>query len=217
TNAVCLVIYLLVGAAWINMIPLGVLAAVLIYTGWKMCEPLVWRHMAHIGKEQVVIFSFTIIVTLLTDLLVGIAAGVAANFVLSTLFCRHAISTATASGVKNLSLAKCMGDFFRNPVVNREYCDGVYHMYVDKPLVCFNTMQLSEELDEIPSDVKSVQVHLDERVALIDHTAAENLMHAIKEYSHSNVPVEIIGIDHLEPLSHYDACVRVAAPTAQSA
>ncbi len=217
TNAVCLVIYLLVGAAWINMIPLGVLAAVLIYTGWKMCEPLVWRHMAHIGKEQVVIFSFTIIVTLLTDLLVGIAAGVAANFVLSTLFCRHAISTATASGVQNLSLAKCMGDFFRNPVVNREYCDGVYHMYVDKPLVCFNTMQLSEELDEIPSDVKSVQVHLDERVALIDHTAAENLMHAIKEYSHSNVPVEIIGIDHLEPLSHYDACVRVAAPTAQSA
>ena len=217
TNAVCLVIYLLVGAAWINMIPLGVLAAVLIYTGWKMCEPLVWRHMAHIGKEQVVIFSFTIIVTLLTDLLVGIAAGVAANFVLSTLFCRHAISTATASGVKNLSLTKCMGDFFRNPVIKREYCDGVYHMYVDKPLVCFNTMQLSEELDEIPSDVKSVQVHLDEHVALIDHTAAENLMHAIKEYSHSNVPVKIIGIDHLEPLSHYDACVRVATPAAQSA
>ena len=217
TNAVCLVIYLLVGAAWINMIPLGVLAAVLIYTGWKMCEPLVWRHMAHIGKEQVVIFSFTIIVTLLTDLLVGIAAGVAANFVLSTLFCRHAISTATASGVRNLSLAKCMGDFFRNPVVNREYSEGVYHMYVDKPLVCFNTMQLSEELDEIPSDAKSIQVHLDERVTLIDHTAAENLMHAIKEYSHSNVPVEIVGIDHLERLSHYDACVRVASPTAQSA
>ena len=102
-------------------------------------------------------------------------------------------------------------------MVKREYNDGVYHMYVDKPLVCFNTMQLSEELDEIPSDVKSVQVHLDERVTLIDHTAAENLMHAIKEYSHSNVPVEIVGIDHLEPLSHYDACVRVAAPTAQSA
>jgi hypothetical protein len=217
TNAVCLVIYLLVGATWINMIPLGVLAAVLIYTGWKMCEPLVWRHMAHIGAEQVIIFSFTIVATLLTDLLVGIVAGVAANYILSTLFCRHAIATATASGIKDLSLTRCMGDFFRNPVNKREYCDGVYNIYIDKPLVCFNTMQLSEELDEIPSDAKSVRVHLDERVSLIDHTAAENLMHAIKEYSHSNVPVEIVGIDQLAPLSHYDACVRVAAPPVQSA
>jgi hypothetical protein len=95
--------------------------------------------------------------------------------------------------------------------------DGVYHMYVDKPLVCFNTMQLSDELDKIPSDAKAVRVHLDERVALIDHTAAENLMHAIKEYSHSNVPVEIVGLERLERLSHYDACVRVATPVSQSA
>ena len=89
-------------------------------------------------------------------------------------------------------------------------------MYVDKPLVCFNTMQLSEELDEIPSDAKSIKVHLDERVALIDHTAAENLMHAIKEHSHSNVSVELLGLERLERLSHYDACVRVGAPIAQS-
>ena len=213
TNAICLIFYLLVGASVINMIPLGVLAAVLIFTGWKMCEPLIWRHIAHIGQEQVVIFSFTIVVTLLTDLLIGIAAGVVANFILSTLFCRHAIAIATAPDVKNLSLARCMRDFFLNPVYKREFCDGRYHMYINKPLVCFNAMQLSEELDEIPSDAKSVVVHLDERVALIDHTAAENLMHAIKEYSYSNIPVEIVGLEQLERLSHYDACVRVANPS----
>ena len=106
-----------------------------------------------------------------------------------------------------------MRDFFLNPVYKREFCDGRYHMYINKPLVCFNAMQLSEELDEIPSDAKSVVVHLDERVALIDHTAAENLMHAIKEYSYSNIPVEIVGLEQLERLSHYDACVRVANPS----
>ena len=211
TNAICLVIYLLVGSSVINMIPLGVLASVLIYTGWKMCEPVIWRHMAHIGKEQFIIFSFTVVVTLLTDLLIGIAAGVVANYILSTLFCRHAIITATAAGVKNLSVRGCMLDFFRNPVCKREYCDGIYHMYIDKPLVCFNTMQLTEELDEIPSDAKEVRVHLDERVALIDHTAAENLVHVINEYSHSNIPVQIVGLERLERLSHYDACVRVAS------
>jgi len=216
TNAACLVIYLLVGAAWINMIPLAVLASVLIYTGWKMCEPLVWRRVAYIGKEQVVIFSFTVAVTLLTDLLIGIVAGILATFFLSALFCRHAVVTTQSVGVKGLSMRGCLSDFFRNPVFKREYADGVYHMYIDKPLVCFNTMHLVEELDEVPSDAKAVQVHLEERVVLVDHTAAEYLMHAIKEYSHSNVPIEIVGLERLDCLSQYDACVRVAAPVIQS-
>src|SRR5262249_30335549 len=88
TNAICLVMYLWVGRDLINMIPKGVLAAVLIYTGWKMCEPLVWKHIAHIGKEQLALFTFTIIATLATDLLWGIIAGVAAKFVLNMVLYR---------------------------------------------------------------------------------------------------------------------------------
>ena len=211
TNAVCLVVYLLVGGSLINMIPKSVLAAVLVYTGWKMCEPLVWRHMAHIGREQLVIYSFTIATTLLTDLLIGIGVGVAANFVMNLLMCRHAMKSAGVSRAGELSLSRCVLDFFRNPVFKREYVDGVYHLYMDKPLVCFNTMQLSEELDEIPADAKAVRVHLDERVVLIDHTSSENLMHVIREYSHSNVPVELVGLERMERLSDYHGCVRVAS------
>lgn len=210
-NAVCLSIYLLIGSTWINMIPLGVLASVLIYTGWKMCEPLIWRHIAHIGREQVVIFSFTIVVTLLTDLLVGIAAGVVAKYILDLLLCRYAIATTTSAAMKHLSTVQCMGDFFRNPVYNRDYCDGIYRIYINKPLVCFNSMQLAEEIDEIPSDARAVQVHLTESVTLIDRTAAENLKYTIQEYSQSNVPVEIVGMEKLVGLSHYDACVRIAS------
>ncbi len=35
TNAVCLILYIVVGYQLINLIPRGVLAAVLLYTGWK--------------------------------------------------------------------------------------------------------------------------------------------------------------------------------------
>ncbi|MFO1062732.1 MAG: SulP family inorganic anion transporter [Pirellulales bacterium] len=38
TNAICLIIYMLVARDVINMIPLSILAAVLIFTGWKMCR-----------------------------------------------------------------------------------------------------------------------------------------------------------------------------------
>ncbi len=36
----------------INLIPYAALAAILIYTGYRMCEPVLWRHVAHIGREQ---------------------------------------------------------------------------------------------------------------------------------------------------------------------
>jgi carbonic anhydrase len=198
------------------MIPLGVLSAVLIFTGWKMCEPVIWKHIAHIGREQLVIYSFTIAATLLTDLLVGIAVGVAAKFVMNALMCRQAVAFAKANGIQGLSMAGCLRDFFCNPVYKREFSDGVYSLYLDKPLVCFNSMQLTDELDKIPADAKSIRVCLDQRVMLIDHTSAENLMHTIREYAHSDLPVEIIGLDQLERLSHHDACIRVACPVIKS-
>ena len=179
---------------------------------WVRVERGVYRLQRYpqSAEEQLVIYSFTIATTLLTDLLIGIGVGVAANFVMNLLMCRHAIKSAGASRMGELSLSRCVLDFFRNPVFKREYVDGVYHLYMDKPLVCFNTMQLSEELDEIPADAKAVRVHLDERVALIDHTSSENLMHVIREYSHSNVPVELVGLERMERLSGYHGCVRVA-------
>src|SRR5262249_37991415 len=85
-NAIFLTIFLLFGRGLINQIPLSVLAAVLIYTGYKLCKPAVWRHMAHIGSEQLFLFATTVLVTLSTDLLWGIGAGMAAKLAMNTFF-----------------------------------------------------------------------------------------------------------------------------------
>lgn len=209
TNAVCLILYLLVGREWINMIPKGLLAAVLIYTGWKMCEPLVWKHIAHIGKEQLSIFTLTVVATLLTDLLWGIAIGVAAKFALNLFLYRRAMATSWPD-LARLPLVGSMSNLFRNPVCRCELRGSDYHMYLDKPLVCFNTMLLSNELDRVPAEATAVFVHLNGRVGVIDHTSCENLMHVIDAFSHNNVPVEIIGLDRMRRLSEYPACTRLA-------
>jgi MFS superfamily sulfate permease-like transporter len=202
---------LAIGREIINLIPKGVLAAVLIYTGWKMCEPLVWKHMAHIGKEQLAIFSFTVLATLLTDLLWGIVAGVGAKYVLNMVLYRRAITISSPSGVKP-ALVRSMIDFFRNPVSRRELIGTDYHLHLDKPLVCFNSMQLSEELDRVPSVATAVFVHLNGQVGLIDHTSCENLMYVVQEFSHNNVPVELVGLDRMRRLSDYHAGTHVATP-----
>src|SRR5438477_3299322 len=83
-NACFLLVYLLLARPIINLMPYSVLAAMLIFTGYKLCAPKVWQHVAHIGWEQLAVFTITVVATLATDLLVGIGIGIAAKLVLAT-------------------------------------------------------------------------------------------------------------------------------------
>ncbi len=52
----------------------------LIYAGFRLAAPKEFIHVYKIGKEQLAIFVTTIAVTLLEDLLLGIAAGIIVKF-----------------------------------------------------------------------------------------------------------------------------------------
>jgi len=212
TNAICLIIYMVFARDLINLIPKGVLASVLIYTGWKMCEPLVWNHMAHIGKEQLGIFTFTIVATLMTDLLWGIIAGTIAKFAMNTYFLRRSVNASGIPVTRRATLFQGIYDFFANPVWRREMVAGNYHMYLNKPLVCFNSMHVSEELERIPTEAKAITIHLEENVALIDHTSCENLLSAVQEYTRSGLPARVIGLEAMQPVSEYHSSVRMVRP-----
>lgn len=209
TNAICLIVFLMFGQQWINMIPKGVLAAVLIFTGWKMCEPLVWRQVARIGKEQLALFAFTVLVTLWTDLLIGILAGVVAKCLVNVMLCRNAVQTSPDHSV---SMHGYMFDFFRNPVCKQSVEDGVWHLYVDKPLVCFNSMKLEEAMAEVPPEIKSICLHLNPRVPLIDHTACETLHQLIETFEHSSTPLTVVGLERMMRLSKHISSVYIVDP-----
>jgi MFS superfamily sulfate permease-like transporter len=65
----------------LNMIPLASLAAILIYTGFKLAHPRLLRHAWLQGRTQWVPFVVTVIAILLSDLLVGIAIGLTIGFI----------------------------------------------------------------------------------------------------------------------------------------
>jgi MFS superfamily sulfate permease-like transporter len=61
----------------INSIPLASLAALLVYTGYRLASPATFANVLDVGKDQLFIFVVTIIGVLATDLLIGVTLGIA--------------------------------------------------------------------------------------------------------------------------------------------
>jgi MFS superfamily sulfate permease-like transporter len=74
-----LAIFLLPGL--LKTIPLSALAAILIYTGFKLTSPKIYKSVYHIGRDQFIPFVITIAVMLLTDLLKGVCVGIVAGVI----------------------------------------------------------------------------------------------------------------------------------------
>lgn len=59
----------------LNLIPLSALAGILIYTGYKLAKPTIFKDFYKKGWDQFLPFVITIVAILFTDLLIGILIG----------------------------------------------------------------------------------------------------------------------------------------------
>jgi MFS superfamily sulfate permease-like transporter len=84
-HGVFLLLAMLLLIPQIELIPNAALAAMLIYAGYRLANPMNFIQIWRIGKEQMLIFLVTVIVTLLEDLLIGIFAGMLIKIILHLL------------------------------------------------------------------------------------------------------------------------------------
>lgn len=218
-NALFLIAFLFAGKALINLIPYSALAAILIYTGFKMFEPKIWLHALHIGPEQLFVFSVTVAVTLLTDLLIGIFVGMGVELIVSMALTSHRVRTPEGRPMSSGEVFRYglshLSQFLRNPVVRRESREDGYHLHLDRPLVCFNSMHFDRELSNIPEDAPALHLHFGENVAMIDHTSSDGLIQFSDDYEGSGRGrVELVGLDRMVHWSHASNGVRIAPVSA---
>lgn len=212
-NAIMLLVFMFLARPLINQVPLAVLAAILIFVGWKLCGPKVWRHTAAIGIEQLAVFLVTLIVTVSTDLLVGIFVGVLLKFLMDLSLIGLANRLGRANGSSEDSKRSVfvrLIDVFRNPVKQKEHEEnGTYSVYFDRPLHCFNLFHVIRELQLVPKDATTLRLHFSPLANVIDHTAVETVLHYLEDYKLNGISIELVGWEEFVPLSDHHAAIRM--------
>ena len=70
-----LLLFIVVLSPIMRQVPLCAFAVLLVYTGFKLASPAVFKQVYNQGTEQLVFFIATMILTLYTNLLVGLIGG----------------------------------------------------------------------------------------------------------------------------------------------
>jgi MFS superfamily sulfate permease-like transporter len=82
-HGLILLVFAVLFTGLIQNIPLASLAALLVYTGYRLASPKTFAHVLDVGKEQLFIFIVTILGVLATNLLLGVALGIAVKLAIN--------------------------------------------------------------------------------------------------------------------------------------
>ena len=85
---------------FLNLIPLSALAALLLYTGFKLASPALFKTSWKLGWSQFIPFTVTVVAIVMTDLLVGIGVGlgIALFFILAEYLRQPALKIVSLPG-----------------------------------------------------------------------------------------------------------------------
>lgn len=190
-HGLCLLIAMLLFIPVIEMIPNAALAALLIAVGYRLASPKEFFKTYKVGAEQLVVFVITIIVTVSTDLLIGVGSGILTKFIFHIL-----------NGAPLRSLFKPRYEFSEN--------EGEYAIVVKDAAIFSNLIGFKKMFKRIKPG-KKVTINFAE-ARIVDHSFMEQLHHFEEEYHHKGGSVLVTGFEHFEFLSNHPLAARKLSP-----
>ncbi len=177
-------------ANFIHLIPMTALAAMLIFTGFRLASPNEFLKVYKTGREQLFIFVFTMFMVLATDLLIGILLGIVAKLVIHT-----------ANGVPISSLFK--------PFLDVETLeDGSCVVYARQSAVFSNWIPFRRQIEHL-GFVQRSNVTLDlSGTKFVDHTVMEKLHELQEDFDHEGLKLDVVGLDSHKQMSGSSLAAR---------
>jgi len=180
----------------IHEIPLASLAALLVFTGFKLASPHEFKKILDIGYEQLAVFVITIVGVLATDLLIGVGIGMVAEFLV------HLLRSVRWNEVLKL--------YFKV----EETESGVFHISIDGAAFFANFLSLKSELAAMPEG-KTLIFDLS-ATETVDHTVMEFIHDFCEDYRRRGGRAEMHGLDQHRASSAHPLAARKRASLASS-
>jgi MFS superfamily sulfate permease-like transporter len=185
-HGIFLLLFVALVPGLLHHIPLAALAAMLIYTGTRLASPREFIHAKHIGVDQLVLFCTTLLVTLWTDLLVGVLAGLALKVVL------HALRGASPAVL------------FRTRVEESRSAN-VLTLTLHGAAAFPSLLAVRRAFNRVDENVTEVVLDLTD-VSIVDHTFLSRVQGMVEELP--NATLRIDGAEQLSPVSNHPHSVR---------
>ena len=171
----------------LNMIPLASLAAILIMVGYKLAKPALFKQMYAKGKGEFIPFMVTIVGIVFTDLLTGIALGMAVSifFILYQNFLQPFFFNAK--------------DYEPGKPIRLKLSENV--SFLNKGSILISLNQLPADSHVIIDGTMCKRIHPDV-VEIIEDFETNALT--------KNIKVEVIGLDefdHHSPLAAFNKAI----------
>jgi MFS superfamily sulfate permease-like transporter len=139
----------------LRLIPVASLAAILVYTGWKLMNPRAARELLEVDKGEVAIYAATLATVVIVDLLTGILVGI------------------------GLTLAKLIYTF-SHLVIRLETDNGRTTIFLDGAATFIRLPQLAATLETVRPSTE-LHVHF-EKLSYIDHACLDLFMNWEKQH-----------------------------------
>jgi MFS superfamily sulfate permease-like transporter len=171
---------------YLNYIPLSCLAAILLFTGYKLAKPSLFMEHYRKGMSQFLPFVITVIAIIATDLLKGMAIGMVLGLFFVIRANYHAAITLTMTKHKNsqhylITLNKDVS--FLNKALLRKF------------------ILLVKENSKVTIDASKVQ--------FIDHDILETINDFIDSSSESNISIETIDLHGKHEIKNHQEFVVI--------
>ncbi len=194
-HGVLIIIFFFFLAPVIQKIPLAALASILVYIGFRLASPQVFKKIYQLGMEQLMFMLVTIVITLYTDLLWGILGGS-----LFTLFVHVLLS--------RMSFKEFFKESFAKDNLSLTTTGNSYHLRI-KGIASFLTIpRVSSLIASIP---EKANVTFDlSNTRLVGMTFIEYLSDYVKKAQDDGGTATIKGLDGHDSSSTQKSALKIS-------